>query len=262
MAHFVVTPWRSVDELLEVRDVIFKDFSDSPSISPSSAAVQRIHVWKERGNLPHAVESTGQLLEALLVNERESQTALQNEFHSADSFLVRATYTAAITRFVTGFADLGRSRSGPGQSMLEVARDIDLPVAFVELRHEATHEGMPNLARLRKAATDALIWLKRVYWDKIETIENEGTPAAHFQLGFPTAELEASHGTADIRTALKDYRRARKANLQSGKDTNKSLEETATMRLGDLASSMQRGNRIVAEAFCTPGILLPNTQVR
>ncbi|KAG8631081.1 hypothetical protein KVT40_000221 [Elsinoe batatas] len=262
MAQYVVTPWRSVDELLEVRDMIFKDFSDSLSISPSSAAVQRIHVWKERGNLPHAVESTGQLLEALLVNERESQMALQSESHDADSFLVRATHTAAITRFVTGFADLGRSRSGPGQSMLEVARDIDLPVAFVELRHEATHEGMPNLARLRKAATDALIWLKRVYWDKIEAIENDSAPMAHHQLGFPTADQEALHGVADIRTALKDYRRARKAGLQSGKGTDELLDETTKLRLADLASSMQRGNRILAESFCTPSILLPTTQVR
>lgn len=49
-------------------------------------------------------------------------------------------------------------------SMFSVAKTIGLPATFVELRHQATHEQLPSLARLRAAAGKALGWIWEYYW--------------------------------------------------------------------------------------------------
>lgn len=44
---------------------------------------------------------------------------------------------------------------------------------FVALRHEATHEELPSLRRLVKATGEALEWLWRVYWSRLDEGEGE-----------------------------------------------------------------------------------------
>lgn len=48
--------------------------------------------------------------------------------------------------------------------MYQVAKEIDLPASFVELRHQATHEDLPSLVVLRRATVRALEWLWDYYW--------------------------------------------------------------------------------------------------
>src|SRR5690606_36028582 len=52
-------------------------------------------------------------------------------------------------------------------SMFSVAKTIGLPATFVELRHQATHEQLPSLARLRSAAKKALAWIWDYYWQHL-----------------------------------------------------------------------------------------------
>ena len=52
-------------------------------------------------------------------------------------------------------------------SMFSVAKTIGLPATFVELRHQATHEQLPSLARLRAAAEKALAWIWDYYWQHL-----------------------------------------------------------------------------------------------
>ncbi len=49
-------------------------------------------------------------------------------------------------------------------SMYDVAKSVGLPATFVELRHQATHEQLPSLPRLRAAAGKALAWIWEYYW--------------------------------------------------------------------------------------------------
>ncbi|KAL2191077.1 Las1-domain-containing protein [Thermothelomyces heterothallicus CBS 203.75] len=49
-------------------------------------------------------------------------------------------------------------------SMYDVAKSVGLPATFVELRHQATHEQLPSLTRLRTAADKALDWIWEYYW--------------------------------------------------------------------------------------------------
>lgn len=51
--------------------------------------------------------------------------------------------------------------------MYGIAKTIGLPAAFVELRHQGTHEPMPSLAQLRPAAARALVWIWEYYWKNL-----------------------------------------------------------------------------------------------
>ncbi|KAK2590551.1 Cytoplasmic glyoxalase II [Conoideocrella luteorostrata] len=115
-------------------------------------AVARVSMWMQRGNCPHMVESTALLMAAVLSDDGDMAT-----------YAVRAAYSAAFSRFVTGLLD-GHQDKQRKQSMYSIAKTIGLPATFVELRHQATHEQLPSLAKLRSAARKALEWIWNYYW--------------------------------------------------------------------------------------------------
>lgn len=53
--------------------------------------------------------------------------------------------------------------------MNDVAKELDMPASFVELRHEATHGDLPSLSRLQRNAVAALKWLWHHYWATLDT---------------------------------------------------------------------------------------------
>ncbi|KAF6843808.1 las1-like protein [Colletotrichum musicola] len=57
--------------------------------------------------------------------------------------------------------------------MYSVAKTIGLPATFVELRHQATHEQLPSLAKLRSAARKALEWIWTYYWRHLGANEQQ-----------------------------------------------------------------------------------------
>ena len=66
MAKYTITPWRSQQDLLQVRTQLYR-LGDEPAPDLRRHAVDRILAWKQRGaNLPHAVESTALLIDAAL----------------------------------------------------------------------------------------------------------------------------------------------------------------------------------------------------
>jgi hypothetical protein len=52
-------------------------------------------------------------------------------------------------------------------SMYSIAKNIGLPATYVELRHQATHEELPSLSKLRTATQKALRWIWDCYWVKL-----------------------------------------------------------------------------------------------
>ncbi|BGP35531.1 rRNA-processing protein las1 [Rhodotorula toruloides] len=69
----------------------------------------------------------------------------------------------AIVRFVNSLVDPLQTTYF-ARSIASLAQQIDLPLWFVELRHQATHEDLPSLGVLRDAARQALDWLYAHYW--------------------------------------------------------------------------------------------------
>ncbi|KAH6680395.1 Las1-like-domain-containing protein [Halenospora varia] len=177
MVQYVITPWRNRAELLRVREMLYTPSSKSqtqPQISHSihntpgkrntdenrKYAVELVSVWMQRGNCPHLVESTALLTAACLNDQRENST-----------YCVRAAYASAFCRFVTGLLDSHQTKLRK-QSMYSIAKSIGLPATYVELRHQATHEELPSLTKLRSASQKALRWIWENYWKDLEAGEN------------------------------------------------------------------------------------------
>ncbi|KAF2087931.1 Las1-like protein, partial [Saccharata proteae CBS 121410] len=160
MPRFVITPWRDGADLLQVRDHLYPpdddDEDDDDDGRRRQHAVNLISAWKRRAALPHAVESTASLADAQLHDDPRKNSTLA----------IRNAYCAAFNRFVTGFCDTVQN-SFRKLSMYDMAAELDMPGSFVELRHEATHEELPSLGRLRQATLQALEWLWDHYWAKL-----------------------------------------------------------------------------------------------
>ena len=248
MPRYTITPWRHQTDLLAVRSQLYR--VDNTSEDLRRHAVDRVMAWKLRGNLPHAVESTALLVDAIL-----HHTA--SELNS--SFSVRAVYAAAFTRFVTGFCDIGRAREGTlnPSSMLEIARQIDMPAQFVGLRHEATHEELPALGRLVQAANEALNWLWQAYWSRLE----EG-PRAQQKTTTTTTE-----NVADVkdqaRALLRSYRSLRrdafKKNRQGTSEHAAELHALA-VRCEQLCDSSLQSVHAFVEVLIDERLLLPSSR--
>ncbi|KAG6235876.1 hypothetical protein E4U24_008038 [Claviceps purpurea] len=138
-------------------------------------AVARVSMWMQRGNCPHMVESTALLTAAML----------SDDGLAGGVYAVRAAYSAAFSRFVTGLLD-GHQDKQRKQSMYAIAKTIGLPATFVELRHQATHEQLPSLAKLRSAAKKALDWIWNYYWKHLvgESAAPRSDPCRDIVLGY------------------------------------------------------------------------------
>ncbi|GES59762.1 glyoxylase [Aspergillus terreus] len=155
MAKVIFTPWKEHSQLLAVRDQFYPPPTyDGPDLRSKACAT--ISVWKIRGNLPHAVEATALLTDAILHDDAQKNSV----------FSIRATYSAAFCRFVTGLVD--SKLHGQRKTMFQRAVDLGLPASFVELRHEATHRELPSLTVLRNATQRSLEWLWDYYWAKTD----------------------------------------------------------------------------------------------
>ncbi|CAG8930994.1 unnamed protein product [Penicillium salamii] len=163
MAKVIFTAWKTKAQLVEVRN----EFYPPPSYAGSdlrSHGCAVVEAWKLRGNVPHHVEATALLTDAILHDDAQRNSI----------FSIRATYSAAFCRFVTGLVDT--KIHGVRRTMFQRATDLGLPASFVELRHEATHREPPSLVVLRKAAQRSLEWLWDNFWADI-CDEPGATPA-------------------------------------------------------------------------------------
>jgi len=154
MVQYVITPWRDRRELLQVRQQLYAP-RDTVNDQGRRQAVSRVSVWMQRGNCPHLVESTAILTSARL-----------NDVPGNSNYCVRAAYSAAFSRFVTGLLDSHQDKRRK-LSMYSIAKTVGLPATFVELRHQATHEELPSISKLRTATQKALRWIWSYYWAKL-----------------------------------------------------------------------------------------------
>ncbi|KAF2213027.1 hypothetical protein CERZMDRAFT_83949 [Cercospora zeae-maydis SCOH1-5] len=240
MVKPIITPWRTQADLVAVRTQIYSTCPEA-----RQRAVSRIMAWKLRGNLPHSVESTALLVDAVLHHTSRSSNS------SADSsFSIRAVYSAAFTRFVTGFCDIGRNkeRSLEPSSMLNIAKQIGMPPGFVALRHEATHDELPSTQRLVKAAEHALAWLWDFYWSKLEEPETEERVARTL----PQLKARAKE-------IFKAYRGSRLQVLKSKKPRDQEEETKATSKnLSRLAEGSRPKMKAVADTLVEESLLIPS----
>ncbi|GKT49257.1 pre-rRNA-processing protein las1 [Colletotrichum spaethianum] len=96
--------------------------------------------------------------------------------------------------------------------MYSVAKTIGLPATFVELRHQATHETLPSLAKLRSAARKALVWIWEYYWQHLGPDEEDvEVGVSQKKAGVATAAA----GRAVVVAFLEERDEARRAEMKT-----------------------------------------------
>lgn len=132
------------------------------------------------------------------------------------------------------------------RSMYDVAKELDLPASFVELRHEAIHGELPSLIASRQAAERALRWLWDHYWRHLdEDSLNEPNP--------PDAN------------EIKDILQAHVAECRNVLNASKNREEkipwqqfaSTAARLMEICKARQRALAEVVKALVVGAMLIP-----
>jgi ribosomal biogenesis protein LAS1 len=165
--------------------------------------------------VPHSIYSTAVLIDAKLHHNVEKNS----------TFAIRAVYSTAFARFVTGFCDIGQN-SVVKRSMYEMAELIGMPEAWVELRHEITHGQVPDLRTLEHCVEASLLWLWDFFWIKLDA---------------PSADAGHDLGTvAEIRDTLRSFVRSKCNEIKSGK-TGKSEAPSAENVSRQLTRFLKKG---------------------
>lgn len=143
--------YRSRDELVRLKQGFY-----SAKEEDKRRAIDRVHALMSRGRIPHAVEATLWLVELQL-----------QDVDGANHVALNMAYAMLIVRFVNGLLDPFQ-QGAVAVPLYVLARNIDLPALFVELRHQATHESIPSIELCRQACAMALSWLAEHYWSEVE----------------------------------------------------------------------------------------------
>ncbi|EEP80168.1 conserved hypothetical protein [Uncinocarpus reesii 1704] len=232
MPQLQFTPWKERSQLVAVRDQFYPPLDyNGPDMRPQASAL--VWVWKIRGNLPHAVEATALLTDAILHDDASKNSI----------FSIRATYSSAFCRFVTGLVD--SKLHGRKQTMYQKAMTLGVPASFVELRHEATHRELPSLAVLRDAARRSLDWLWEFYWAKID-----------YGGSAPLGSSETTErALSDIISATLQSLLAKRSGQDGG-----GKDQSSRLSVRELAMICEResdGSGLVARGLLQSGVLIP-----
>ncbi|CAI5702873.1 hypothetical protein KXD40_004155 [Peronospora effusa] len=152
-------PWLSWTEW---HDVCVKLFSSDPYAQ--QRGVSRIASWRNRAQLPVAINATAQLVELQL-----HESMAQHHHHaigvSSRSYMeLSLLYSNILVRCVNGLVD-GSQKGAYALAVSTLAQRIGIPLWIVDLRHESTHNQLPSLSVLRFAARHLLAWLRTNYWE-------------------------------------------------------------------------------------------------
>ncbi|KAI9779699.1 MAG: rRNA-processing protein las1 [Geoglossum umbratile] len=229
--------WRHHDDLLEVRAAFYPppDGEDR-----RRDAVMTVRAWSVRGKVPHLIDSTSLLTEAIL-----------NDAPDTPQQVVRLAYSAAFCRFVTGLTDVAL-RGALHQTMYKVAKNLGLPTALVELRHAATHKQLLSLPVLRSTAQRSLEWLWSNYWLKIADSESYETDSG---AGGP---FDVDEFKDQLRDVLRPYKRSRRAQLRHHLPLDENETREASQVIRDSCSGSASWAFVLVDVLLETGFILPN----
>ncbi|KAI8827080.1 Las1-like-domain-containing protein [Fimicolochytrium jonesii] len=193
-----LVPWAHLEEWDYVFSCLYAADDTPQGVQSRLNGVKRVKAWRNRGKVPHAIDSTATLVEIWL---RDGCGGTYGPPYISEHEL-RLMYTMTFVRFVNGFVD-AHQKGMYAISVSTIAEQMGLPGWFVDLRHAGTHDQLPSLALLRAGCKQALSWLHANYW----------TANKHYM---------ATTG-AEIRTLLTQYKVLRKQEAKgAANDTSQS----------------------------------------
>ncbi|PYH93679.1 glyoxylase [Aspergillus ellipticus CBS 707.79] len=243
MAKVIFTPWKEHSQLLAARGEFYPlPFYDGPDMRSKACAT--VGAWKLRGNLPHPVEATALLTDAILHDDAQKNSI----------FSIRATYSAAFCRFVTGLVD--SKIHGLRKTMFQRAIDLGLPASFVELRHEATHRELPSLTVLRNATQRSLEWLWDYYWAKTD-LSADMVPVVSEPGAFDDADEDVEPIMAAVRTTFEQLIGEDESSEPPRKKGRFQQNVSASTQLVSICKSSSQGASALANMIMEDSILVP-----
>ncbi|KAA8916002.1 hypothetical protein TRICI_001817 [Trichomonascus ciferrii] len=228
--HPKVVPWRSEGEISLLRDWFYSN-------DCRERALSRVKAYQTRGPVPQSIETTANLVSAVL-----------NDNERNDSYSVRLGYSMAIVRFVNGMLD-PYQKSREAISMYTLAKFANLPSFFVELRHVATHEGLPSLELLREGTRRAIDWL----WDNFWSLNSHDTAAAEME----SAEYNIRRET--VKELMRQWRRMRRSDpTKEVKPGDGSTDGQQYWKLvKEIQNALQKDEIAFMDTLYTMNVLIP-----
>lgn len=150
-----VTPYRNSAELQQVHEWFYNDETGDSHDELISCALRQVALWQARGRVAHGIEATAMIHAAMA----------EDSLQPANQLALRGTYAMALIFFVNGLLDQLQTGQNAA-ALLQLAKTIDFPYEFVEVRHLATHGRLPTLYVLRDLSQQALEWLRANYWER------------------------------------------------------------------------------------------------
>ncbi|XP_005526306.1 PREDICTED: ribosomal biogenesis protein LAS1L [Pseudopodoces humilis] len=238
-------------------------------------ALDRVSAWKSRygPKMPLAVDCTAELICCKVLDS-------SGRLKSHELIL---SYGLALVRFVNLITE--RKQKMVSISLRQLAREVDIPVWIVDLRHELTHGKLPRLALCRKGCDVVLDWLRKMYWNRQlgnnlceedeyedeeeeqEEVEaNEVLDNDAWENRTPQHEAHEKHKEfhEKVRDVLISYKNEQFRVMQTMPSVSKSqelwLESSSEMDwiLAQIKDLTQENRETVAEALLSDGFLIPS----
>ncbi|KAF1921382.1 Las1-like-domain-containing protein [Ampelomyces quisqualis] len=245
--QFVVTPWRTSKELLQLRHDLYA--SDTPK---KERAVSKVFAWRLRkpDGLPLLLDSTADIVDVLLQDAKNELT------HNP----LRLLYATALSRFITGLADTQIDLIRDKPSWFPPGKTLQLPYPLLEIRHRIVHRHLPSLAELKRAAQDSLDWLWEWYWAQLDHAFGPSQPTNSDDAAAALEGTEVVH--EKLHSTLKTYVKERKNEIKSHRKDSKAAESalsTYTLRFSPATSSLpsHRTTNILLNLLVSEKMILP-----
>ncbi|XP_030431290.1 ribosomal biogenesis protein LAS1L isoform X2 [Gopherus evgoodei] len=239
-------------------------------------ALDRVSGWRSRygHRMPLAVDCTADLIRCKILDT-------SGNMRSHELVL---SYGLALVRFVNLITE--RKQKIVNIPLRRLAKEMNIPIWIVDLRHDLTHGKLPQLVACRKGCDVVLEWLRRTYWSRqlgnslareCEEEQNEEMETAatetevdsdseeaqnpqppgyqkHKELHEKVRELLVSYKNQQfgVLQELQSLRKARKAWCNSSSEV-----EWILAQIKDL---LQESREVVAEALLDDGSLIPTVE--
>lgn len=203
----VTTPWASHEQLVSVYEGVFGAESDGKSqmskLEALVASRNQLAVWMIRSSaFPELIEleATVSILSAIIKDRTAEESNVLVGGNSAEwkENELSALYSTAIIKFCETLKHYKLSDKNDPRSIVRnfdklpnlkginsYAKDLQIPLWVVDLRHDACHSRVPKLLLLRKAAAIGLKWLEEHFWQrKLIALDTIGSNFSQFLTQF------------------------------------------------------------------------------
>ncbi|XP_074818488.1 ribosomal biogenesis protein LAS1L isoform X2 [Natator depressus] len=239
-------------------------------------ALDRVSGWRSRygHRMPLAVDCTADLIRCKILDT-------SGNMRSHELVLL---YGLALVRFVNLITE--RKQKIVNIPLRRLAKEMNIPIWIVNLRHDLTHGKLPQLVACRKGCDVVLEWLRRTYWSRQlgNSLAGECEEEQNGEVEAAAAEAEVDSDTEEaqnpqppgyqkhkelhekVRELLVSYKNQQFGVLQELQSLRKARKAWCNSSsevewiLAQIKDLLQESREVVAEALLDDGSLIPTVE--